>query len=235
ALLAGVALLALTVGPVAAADLSKPYPVKAPIIAVPTFSWTGFYLGANIGYAFADADAEYEGYTDSFSTEGFIGGVQIGYNYQFDNKVVLGVEADIEFGNPDDNLSFEVPLVLNSWDSASYEIDYFASVRARLGYAFDHWLPYVTGGVAFGKGKGIGYDLGGNNPTVDGKDSPVHVGWVIGAGLEYAITDNWTVRGEYLYYDLGSEDYSDTILGVPVTGTVDLKIQTVRLGVNYKF
>lgn len=246
-LLAGTAVLALATAPAMAADLSsKPYPVKAPVAVVPVFSWTGFYLGANAGYGWGDASGNVavDGglYSASYSPDGFFGGGQVGYNFQFENNVVLGVEADIEFGDLNDNFSY---LDAGTIDDVGFDVttgvkvEYFGTVRGRLGYAIDNFLPYVTGGFAWARTK-FDSSLLLDEP-IDGVSglssnaSNTSYGWVVGAGLEYAFTPNWTAKVEYLYADLGSDTYSATYLGEVYNTSVDLKIQTVKLGVNYKF
>jgi len=101
----------------------------------------------------------------------------------------------------------------------SSKLDYFGTVRARLGYAFDRVLPYVTGGLAWGN----------NKITANGvSQSNTSTGWTAGAGVEYALTNNWTARAEYLYMDLGKS-------GFQAVGDAGLTASTARLGVNYKF
>lgn len=237
-LLAGTAVLALAAAPAMAADLGQAYPVKAaPVAVVPVFSWTGFYLGANVGYAWSDVDANTfidDNYSTGFSADGFIGGGQIGFNYQFENNVVVGVEADIEFGDVKDSLYLTEPFGADFDVASSVKTDYFGTVRARLGYAFDNVLPYVTGGFAWAHTKVNTTVYPEDGGSFSDSDENTHLGWVIGAGLEYAFAPNWTAKVEYLYSDLGSETYSGDF-GDIYSSDVDLKIQTVKLGVNYKF
>ncbi|MBS9478606.1 outer membrane protein [Ancylobacter radicis] len=207
----GVAAAALFVAvPAFAADLQQPYPTKAPVVAaVPVFSWTGFYLGANAGYAWGSG----EGAADALGMDpdGFAGGGQIGYNIQLDNNIVLGVEADIQGSSLKDS-AFGV----------EQKMDYFGTVRARLGYAFDNVMPYVTGGWAWGHNE-VTNDFTGVS------SSNTLSGWTIGGGVEYAFANNWTVKAEYLYMDLG-EDYYDSI-----GADSGLTANIVRAGINYKF
>jgi outer membrane immunogenic protein len=253
ALLLGSVACAALAAPAFAADLS--YPVKAPVVAViPAFSWTGLYVGGNGGYGWGEGSAPWDSYLGYYyagwdpyayrggsDPEGGFGGLQIGYNYQFSNNVVLGVEADFEFGSLKDTLNYNVSNTFGGGfeqDIGSIEtkIEAFGTVRARLGYAFDRFLPYVTGGVAWGNVKvseewstsfnGI-YD-----PFLSGAASvsDTRWGWTLGGGAEYAFTDNWTVKAEYLYADLGDIDWDSD------AGTrIDVKLQTVKVGINYKF
>ncbi|MFG1345588.1 outer membrane protein [Xanthobacter autotrophicus DSM 431] len=229
-LLATVALAALS-APAAAADLATKYPVKA--VPVPVFSWTGFYIGANVGYG-GDSfnyDVNYFGAPVAnlgLTSSGFFVGGQIGYNYQFANNVVLGLETDLQWsdisGTVDANV-LALPVL-----SAGSSIDYFGTIRARLGYAIDRFLPYITGGVAYGKSS--------TDVTLLGvplfSESSTNWGWTIGAGGEFAVTNNWTFKAEYLYVDLGSSDLTVAPLA-GLTINQDNKFHTFKAGVNYKF
>ncbi|WP_246702602.1 outer membrane protein [Starkeya sp. ORNL1] len=203
----------LGAAPAFAADMQQPYPTKAPpLVAVaPPFSWTGFYLGGNAGYGWGSGK---EG-IDNLSPDGFLGGGQVGFNYQFGNNVVLGAEADFQGSNLKDSGYNGV------FDTRS-KMDYFGTVRGRIGYAFDNVLPYLTGGLAWGHNEIENLDLGITSDNT-------HVGWTVGGGLEYALSNNWTVKAEYLYMDLGDEFYDS------IGDDAGLKASTARIGVNYKF
>ncbi|MCB4768158.1 porin family protein [Ancylobacter sp. Lp-2] len=229
-LLAAVSVIALA-SPALAADLAAKYPVKAPIAPVPVFTWTGFYIGANVGYLWSDGSG---GSTiDTFGSgmwagtnDGFVYGGQIGYNYQLDNNWVIGIEADIQ-GVATSGSNFG-GVVGSTWYGNGADYDYFGTVRGRLGYAVDRLLVYGTAGVAYGSTSvsgsinGVGYDVSSDFVT-----------WTVGAGAEYAFADNWTVKAEYLY--LGNSD--DMVPELP--GNVDswghVNTNIVRIGVNYKF
>lgn len=251
-LLGGVAVAALAV-PAAAADLS--YPVKAPVVAfVPAFSWSGFYLGGNAGYGWGEGSAPWAGYLDYYynswdsvaytggsDPSGWFGGVQVGYNYQFSNNVVLGIEADAQFGSLSDKLNYTSTddvggITEQDFGSIRTEIESFGTVRARLGYAFDRFLPYLTGGLAWGNVKVSeqwdNYFGGVYSPGFSGNASVSDTlwGWTVGVGGEYAFTDNWTVKVEYLYADLGDINWDSN-----ASTNVDVKLQTVKAGINYKF
>ena len=208
----GVAAIALlAAAPAFAADMAQPYPVKAPpaVIAEPVFTWTGFYIGANAGYAWGSGEEGAE--VLGLDPDGFLGGGQIGFNYQFDNNVVLGAEADFQGSDiKDERLGFESKM------------DYFGTVRARLGYAFGNVLPYVTGGLAWGHNEV-------NDKLLGFSADKTAVGWTVGGGVEYAFTNNWTVKAEYLYMDLGDDYYSS------IGDNSGLTANVVRAGINYKF
>ncbi|MGF7160900.1 outer membrane immunogenic protein [Rhodoligotrophos appendicifer] len=231
-----------------AADLS--YPVEAPYVEAPivplAFVWTGIYIGGNVGYGWSDHDQNFPGciceppfdkgdYTFSPNGDGFLGGAQIGYNYQFFNNVVIGAEADFQWtdieGTAKDSDAF------GDYRYKS-ELEWFGTIRGRLGYAFDRVLVYGTGGAAYGKTKvsekyeddfDAGFDYG-----YSGSDTKW--GWAAGAGLEYAFTDNLTAKVEYLYVDLGKSKYSGFYNGdFNEDPTVKHTAQTVRVGMNFKF
>lgn len=226
--LAGVSALALLGGAASAADLATKYPVKAVAPVVPVFSWTGFYIGGNIGWGWADNSLNVSpvyGVTPTSisvgSGNGFLGGLQAGYNYQFANNVVLGLEADIEWTSMGSN-----SVVLSNGNGvANASVNYFGTIRGRLGYAFDRVLPYITAGAAYAN-----HDFG----NVWGvSTSQTNWGWTIGGGVEYAFTNNWTAKLEYQYIDLQSNSYT-----IPATlGSIsaDTNLNIVKLGVNYKF
>src|SRR5665213_2807974 len=226
----GLALLASTMfaGAASAADMQRPAPVyKAPIMTqVRVYDWTGFYVGGNVGYGFGRQDASLGGVggLGSANVDGLIGGGQVGYNWQLNNNVVLGVEADIQgSGQRGDSSAAGV-------GSYSSKLDWFGTVRGRVGYAFDRWLPYVTGGWAYGNGS-----IDGTTAAPPGTFSSTqrYSGWTAGAGLEYALLNNWSVKGEWLYVDFGDGPSTVTPAGTVSGGRLSDNI--FRLGVNYKF
>jgi len=226
--LLGATALALLAGSASAADLATRYPVKAAPIPVQVFSWTGFYIGGNVGWGWADNSYDYTPFglpTYSYglgSSNGFIGGLQLGYNYQFANNIVLGVEADFEWADIGKTATLVAGPVGGAIVNAN--VDYFGTIRARAGYAMDRFLPYITGGAAWVKNT---Y----SDPFLVSYDN-TKWGWTVGAGVEYAITNNWTVKAEYLY--LGFSDSNTTFLNGDQL-SVSTNINTAKLGVNYKF
>jgi outer membrane immunogenic protein len=213
------ALVLATAGSAFAADLPAVAPYQA-VAPAGYYDWTGFYVGLQAGYAFADSDF-------GGDLDGFVGGVHAGYNYQINNWV-LGVEADVEYSDASASGSVILPAPAGL---TAFSIDntWLGSVRGRVGYAFDRVLVYATGGVAFG-----GMDVDATNGAVTTSDDNTHVGWTVGAGVEVAVTNNVTARVEYRYTDLGDKNYT---FAAPV-GTVNLDAQdihAVRVGVSYKF
>lgn len=224
-LFSSVALVALA-GTAFAADLpsrsSPPVYVPPPI---PVFTWTGVYVGGQVGYEFGkDSNSVAAG---SVSTSGVIGGAHIGYNYQFPGTAfVVGLEGDVEGASAKATTGFGV-------GSDYYREGIQGSARGRIGYAVDRALFYATGGAAFGGLKNNYF-----NSTIPGAQdslSRTRVGYTVGGGLEYAITNNWSVRAEYRYTNFGT--YSD-VLAATGGGVSNIKRDTdnkVEAGFSYKF
>jgi len=212
ALLTGLA-VATAVGTAAhAADL----PVRSAPPA-PVFTWTGFYVGVNAGYGWNTNDDDVVipgvGRFEADDEGGFVGGGQIGYNYQI-GSFVLGLETDIQYADIGGDNDFGG--ILDDDDSDNW----FGTVRARAGYAFDRALIYVTGGLAYGEVSNGFY-------TSD----DVSVGWTLGGGLEYAFTDNLTAKVEGLYVNLEQDDDDLPV----IAGRDETEFGVVRAGQNYKF
>jgi outer membrane immunogenic protein len=217
-LLTTISLLALSAAPSLAADLPRSMPAKAPVM-VPVYNWTGFYLGINGGYGWGRSDWTAFG-LDTDPSGGLIGGT-IGYNWQgVGSPFVFGLEGDIAWsGIKGDATTVTCPTgceTRNTW---------LGTARGRLGYAFDRWMPYVTGGVAFGE---IEATQGGLPSTKD-----TQAGWTAGGGVEAVIVGNWTAKLEYLYVDLGNIGCG---VGSCVPATdVDFRSHVVRAGLNFRF
>jgi outer membrane immunogenic protein len=216
--LAIVSLAALT-GAAAAADLQRApapyYPTKAPVY-VP-YSWTGFYIGVNGGGGLGRSAWDSTG---SFNTSGGLVGGTVGYNYQF-GQVVAGVEGDIDWADLNGSTTtVTCPLGCKTSDT------WLATARGRLGYAADRFMPFVTGGAAFG-------DIRAATPGFSGSTT-TNTGWTLGAGLEFAIAGNWTAKAEYLYVDLGKTNCGLSC-GPALTNNVSFTTNLVRGGVNYRF
>lgn len=211
-LLAATALsTALLAAPAMAADLSRgvaPSPALAPASVVDYgFNWTGGYVGANVGYRWLNADASDAFGASSPDSSSVAGGLQAGYNWQM-NQFVFGVETDFGYGSSSKNEAGYG--VKQTWEGTT---------RARAGVALDRFLVYGTAGVAYSD-----FDLSNSSGA---SSSDWRFGWTAGGGVEYAVTKNVSVKGEYLYTDYGN----DTVDGTKF----DLSNSLVRLGVNYKF
>lgn len=226
-LLASAAAIAFASG-AQAADLGVArVPVAAAVIA-PAFGWTGFYIGLNAGLGIANTNlsALSNGFVPG-SGSGFVGGLQLGYNYQI-NNLVLGVEGDIGYFGVSRSVSETVGATTAT---LRWRTQWDGSLRARLGVAADRTLFYVTGGVAFADfNLSVSAANARLNNAVAVGETQTRVGWTVGAGIEHAITPNWTVRGEYLYSDYGSRTFFNGL-----TAPVRLQTHKFRIGVNYLF
>lgn len=202
-----------------AADLIvlQPQPIAT---YAPAFNWTGLYIGADVGYGWGKVNVTAPA-AASFDARGIVGGVHAGYNHDV-GGFVLGAEADFSLSDVHfTDTAFGV--------TSTVRLENYGSVRARVGLPIDRFLPYVTGGVAFGTGA---FNVSAP-PVLDVTDRQAHFGWTIGAGAEYAVTDNVILRAEYLYTDLGTKNYHAN----NVPGGIDGKVNfgTVRAGVSFKF
>lgn len=253
--------------PALAADLPVP---AAPLVAAPAyaFSWTGFYVGANAGfggdrfaYPFSASSQQLQAEAPpltasasgrySLTSSGFFGGGQIGYNHQFSNNIVLGLEADFQWSgirgrfDGTQTLSDNGTSVTTSFGFGS-QVAWYGTLRGRLGYAWDRVLVYATGGAAYGR-----VDTSGTI-SVSGPNGPVQTasaasggtqwGWTVGAGLEYAFAPQWSFKTEYLYVDLGKRTLFSSAVNDVANGftsnaamSVETRFHAVRAGVNYRF
>jgi outer membrane immunogenic protein len=244
-----------------AADYRPPPPMPV----VPLFTWTGFYIGVNAGVVWSDSNNDaifvppgtFGPGTGNFFVTGvggnndatFTGGGQIGYNYQA-GAWVFGIEADLQWADMNNNNNFNTGFVAVGLPAgfvfANFNngIEWWGTVRGRLGYAWDRTLIYATGGFAYGGGGGNNF-CGGIAFGCGGDDT--RTGWTVGGGLEYAFTNNWTVKIEGLYVNLDGGGSNNGLLGfvngapvfLPpgfVTNAVDEQtFGVVRVGLNYKF
>jgi outer membrane immunogenic protein len=213
-LLAGVSVLALGVVSAQAADIVQQRRVvqAAPVYTAPYYNWTGGYIGINGGGGWGRSNFGSPFATGNYNLSGGVIGATLGYNFQA-GALVWGVEGDLDWSNirgsaPCGAFSCETR---NSW---------LGTVRGRIGYAADRFMPYVTGGLAVGD---IRTNIAGFNSA-----SSTKAGWTLGAGIEAALWQNWTAKLEYLYVDLGR--------GGGIAGT-DARFNTslIRVGLNYRF
>jgi outer membrane immunogenic protein len=249
----------LFTGAASAADLRRPAVKAPPPVVAPIYSWTGFYIGVNGGWAF-------DGWSDSTGDliantglagqvaagtvprflganhEGGFGGGQIGYNWQM-NQFVLGVEADIQAADIGKTNTFIVPPVgifVQTTNTGRDHIDWFGTARVRLGLAANTALFYVTGGAAYG-GVNSSASVVGTPPgtgTFVGSFSDTRFGWAAGAGVEWAFAPNWSVKAEYLHVDLGSDNVviaDPAFPGFTATYRFHHEFDAVRVGLNYKW
>lgn len=256
ALLAAVATIGL--GSIAsAADMPTKAPIyKAPVVA--PFNWSGFYVGGNVGGAAISSgqiteltpgpgQSGWDGagnFMPLGSQSSFLGGLQLGYNYQI-NQFVLGIEADVDWLRYNVSAPEQTPagVVLTGGDTiGSKKMDWLSTIRGRIGYAgYDRALLYVTGGVAISNLKyqvvdacntgacGGGLTSGSANETV---------GYALGGGVEYAFTGNWSAKAEYLYIDFAGTNFTtsaSTSVAITPWSADATRINLVRFGLNYRF
>jgi outer membrane immunogenic protein len=257
-----VAAAAIFTTPAFAAELPPPPP------PTPVFTWTGIYVGGQIGYAWANDNIYYTAF-DPVSGLGFsnsvyspptsvIGGAHIAAMYQIDKPgggFVLGLEGSVDGTNLNNTVAAALGAFGGSAVSASTSTEIQGSVRGRFGIAWDRFLMYVTGGVAFagfnttystiGNLSGLAAINGGAPFFASNSFSNTRVGWTAGGGVEYAVTPNWTVFVEYRYTDFG--DVGNTLLATNVFSTVPglaggvlysnrtLNQSQVQVGFSYKF
>ncbi|MEH2514066.1 outer membrane immunogenic protein [Nitrobacteraceae bacterium AZCC 1564] len=235
------ALVALCSVSAVAADLGA---TKAPIVD-PAYDWSGFYIGANAGYGWARNEHQDLGGNSSYWNDksdvmnqtvdprGAVYGGQFGYNWQAANWV-FGLEgqfngADVKRTDP----SINYP----DTDSLSSKIDSLGTVTARLGYAFNNWLPYIKGGYAAAHLETKNFAL--DNTYLSNR--AWRSGYVVGAGVEYAFAANWIFGVEYNYMDFGGKTFSGMTFdpaGVPFNDehfNDTLKLSTVTARLSYKF
>jgi outer membrane immunogenic protein len=258
-LMASAGAIALTGSAALAADLPSRAPPPVYLPPVPIFTWTGIYLGGQIGYAWSNDNATIlASGTDLFGNpfvvsnsynqgaNGVIGGVHVGYNYQI-NQWVLGLEGSVDGTSLSKTVIVPVADGFGNTGSitATARAGVQGSIRGRIGIAWDRVLLYGTGGVAFSGNTLRLNDTTGfftGIPGATANFSNTRVGWTVGGGIEYAVTHNWSVRAEYRYSDFGH--ISDTpFAGVAVLPAAGLAFTTnhhwaenqVQVGFSYKF
>ena len=208
---------------VSAADL----PVKAPPRTPITFSWSGFYAGANIGYGWGRTGGDLIDNTTGLAIpiaifrgtipttydlheRGVIGGAQVGRSWQTGDWV-WGLEADFQWAGVEQSVALSHPAVTTpprafaTEGAGSASLDWFGTVRGRLGLIASQVLIYGTGGLAYGRvSESVSNHVVPPPPSGSFSSSDVRFGWVLGAGVEWAPANAWSVKAEYLHVDLGS-------------------------------
>jgi len=275
-LLGGTALVAMFAGSAMAADMPVRPVLKAPPPMVVAYSWTGCYIGGNVGWAHEHdklrtvvpaappnninataITAITNAGLATISGDGVTGGGQVGCNWQ-NGMWVWGVEGDIDFldakatrntGNVVEPVSGRT---VRSIDSVGK--DWLATIRGRAGFAFDRVLVYATGGAAFAQfkiAKDFAWDFADGCPVVNvlndchvGGRNSTQTGWVVGGGVEWALSGNWSIKGEYLHADFGNQNYTTLNRGpgfqTPATTqsavhNVKATLDIARAGLNYRF
>jgi outer membrane immunogenic protein len=214
--IAGIAAAAFCSASALAADLPTKGPAYNAAMA-PIFDWTGFYVGGTAGGIRVHDQITGIIVFNKDSMSGFLGGPTVGYNFQ-SGPLVLGIEGDYSWTNVKHEVDFGCA------PACKEKIPYFATARARIGYAANNLLAYVTGGAAFSR-------IERSQISDEGKKNVT--GWTIGGGLEGAINNNWSWKVEYLFADFGRPNVFDPVIAG--NERHDLTEQLVRVGINYKF
>jgi outer membrane immunogenic protein len=254
-LAAGAALAIATPG--FAADLPAKAYTKAPVMPVSVYNWTGFYIGGHVGGAWADSGStELDPGTGAFPSgtvfdkahpHGFLGGGQIGYNWQIPSNLVIGIEgewswADVK-GSETTVSTVTTPAILRGlYSTSTHKTDDYATLAGRLGYAANNWLVFVKGGAAWERaGSTSVANLA--NGTVDDTSAVANYwrsGFVVGVGVEWGFAPNWSAKLEYNHLDFGSVNLQNLSLTGATAGTISnvrstATAEIVKAGVNYHF
>jgi outer membrane immunogenic protein len=252
-----------SIGQAIAADI----PLKAPP-PPPWYDWTGFYVGLNGGYSWGRSATNFSGttlagtvitpFSSSESMDGWLGGGQIGYNWQFNRNWLLGAEADIQATGQRGSDPLPTVLSLNggllnalvtsstTTATLAQKLPWFGTARLRLGIEpSDHWLIYATGGLAFGE---VDSTLTASTTTVTpagtgttaatSSVNATRAGWTVGGGAEWLLTPAWSAKAEYLYMDFGtvSAVFSPGLVGYSTLNTSShITDNIARVGIDYHF
>ena len=274
ALAIGIGVATLAALPAFAADIPVRIPTKAPVMVAPVSNWSGCYIGANAGATWGRSDTTWTGITESptgfaagaatvipaaanarFGNTGFVGGGQIGCNYQ-NGSLVLGVEADAQYTGLNvtrtavslGDTNGGPPTITPGNITENFQSRWLSTARARAGFAAGPWLFYATGGLAVANVKFFD-QICAPTAAIPGcataSIGTTRLGWTVGGGIEWMFASNWTAKAEYLYVDLGSaasvSQYTPTAGGVNpftaafITHNHRFTENIVRVGLNYKF
>jgi outer membrane immunogenic protein len=242
---------------VLAADfpMLAPPPAMAPVLSQ-NYDWTGFYAGISGGWGFAEGEADYE-YVGAFTPEfllvapssvdvepdGALVGGTVGFNLE-NNGYLFGVEGDISWSDITGEASFDFagapppdPFVA----STDFDMAWFGTLRGRVGFAMERVLIFATAGAAFAD---LELRTSFVSDPVDsgdysGSEDGIEIGWTAGGGIEFAVTDRWSIKAEALYYDLGevSATATDPVMfpGQSIETALDVTGVVARGGVNFQF
>ena len=214
-----------------AANIARPIYKAPPAGALPVaYDWTGFYVGGHVGYGWAKKDWQdgFGLFNLSTNVDGFLGGGQVGFNYQI-GQFVLGAEGDFSWTGINGGSTLTSGVVPAPGRSFNTDVNWTSTLTGRVGIAFDRWLVYGKGGVAWAHDK-FSTEVYTFPGTVEVTDT--RIGWTAGAGVEYAFAPSWSAKLEYNYMDFGDKTVSFT----PTTSAnIDQQIHAVKLGINYKF
>jgi outer membrane immunogenic protein len=231
---------ALTLGLLVSTALSGPVLAADVVPAPESYDWTGFYVGGHVGYGWIDLNGSHESESASpgeeFETgegtfdlddDDFLGGFQVGVNYQIDN-IVLGIEGDLSFASFSDKLT----NVQN--ESVSFDTDLVATLRARAGFAFDNLLVFGTIGAAW-TDTNYQVDDGDPTPNPSGDVDLDDIGLAVGGGAEYALDERWSIKADALYMIFDDKEKTQNLTDDSEVGDfIELEdLFVVRVGINF--
>ena len=229
-IVAGALAVVASAGAASATDLPAPVYTKAPVMANPAYDWSGFYLGGHFGYIWGKSRVyDNDVLTESGApTNGVVGGLLAGYNWQ-SGLLVLGIEGDFGWSNAQGHGTAPLPPPAPRGPN-TYDLRWDSHLVGKAGLASDRWLIFATGGVAIA---GFSFQEGVVPPAPPAnRISATYVGFSVGAGVEYAFTQNLLGRLQYVYDDFGSKNYVALDGG---TYRVRLTGQTLRGALSWKF
>ncbi len=221
-----------------AADLPARAVYKAPPPVAAVWTWTGFYVGVHVGAGWGTKEVTLTNTPppllfineNNYAINGFLGGGQVGVNYQF-GQWVVGAEAQFSWADLDGKGTCNVILI--ALNNCHTKADFIGTIAARLGFAVDRALVYVKGGGAWVHDK---YDISfAVTPFTNVHVEDTRWGWMFGTGVEYAFTGNWSAKVEYNFMDFGTKTY--LFPGIIGNDFVDIRerIHLVKFGLNYRF
>ena len=224
-------------GAALAADMSRPVYKAPPAGALPvTYDWTGFYVGGHVGYGWAEKDwRDAFGLNVSSKPNGFLGGGQVGFNYQI-GQFVLGAEGDFSWSGINGGTNTVGTVGAPLGNTFNTDVNWVSTLTGRAGLAFDRWLVYGKGGVAWANDQ---YNLTSPNlallPAFSGNET--RFGWMVGAGVEYAFFDNWSAKVEYNYLDFHTStlQFADTTQTFILNTSIQQQLHLVKVGLNYRW
>ena len=246
-ILSVLALSAIVATPVMGADLRRPMPVKAPPAPVITlYSWTGCYIGAHVGGAFArprfrdPLTGSIINFDDhDHDLNAFIAGGQIGCNLWQNDRWVFGIEGQAAWADSDSERNFDGPFVAGDVRHFRTEHGVIGSVAARFGYAFGatgQTLWFVKGGGAFVHHQHHAHIATGPvDFVIHEGDRDLRWGWMVGTGIEQALSGNWSIKAEYNFNHFGRRDFDLCSGGLCESFDVRTHVHVVKFGINYRF
>ena len=223
-----------------AADL----PVKASPQPVPPYDWSGLYLGGHIGGGWIDSSGTFTGTTGTpldptgtsynLNNSGFLGGLQLGYNFQMGNWV-FGVGGDFSWIGASQDTATSGSLIAGSVIHSQEETNWLATLTGRVGYAWNNWLLYAKGGVGWIDQTYGGYATSGGATVQVNDATDTRTGWTVGGGVEWGFWRNWSAFLEYDYLDFGTKSYTLTSTTSTLTYDIKTSASELKVGVNYRF